>query len=56
MHDVFNKPSSEKNKLCNLIDISTGKRDANESDERGIYPFFTCGKETLKINKYSFEG
>ena len=55
-HDVFNKPSSEKNKLCNLIDISTGKRDANESDERGIYPFFTCGKETLKINKYSFEG
>ena len=55
-HNVFNNSSSEKIKLCNLIDISTGKRDANESDEHGIYPFFTCGKETLKINKYSFEG
>ena len=55
-NNVFNKPSSEKIKLCNLIDISTGKRDANESDKHGIYPFFTCGKETLKINKYSFDG
>ncbi|VEU69430.1 type I restriction-modification system specificity subunit [Mycoplasmopsis californica] len=43
-------------KLHNLINIFTGKRNANEAVEGGSFPFFTCGKEILRIDKYSFEG
>ena len=42
-------------KLSEICSITTGKLDANQMDENGIYPFFTCGKETLKINKYAFD-
>ena len=41
--------------LSEICSITTGKLDANQMDENGIYPFFTCGKETLKINKYAFD-
>ena len=39
-------------KICN---IKTGKLDSNASSEDGIYPFFTCSKESLKINSYSYD-
>ena len=39
-------------KICN---IKTGKLDANASDDNGLYPFFTCSKEPLKINSYSYD-
>ena len=45
----------EKIKLKELINIRTGKLDANASSENGKYPFFTCSKETLKINTYSYD-
>lgn len=45
----------EKEKLGLLVDIKTGKLNANASDENGKYPFFTCSKETLKINRYSYD-
>ena len=45
----------EKMKLKDLINIRTGKLDANASSENGKYPFFTCSKETLKINTYSYD-
>ena len=35
--------------------IKTGKLNANASKNNGKYPFFTCSKETKKINKYSFD-
>ena len=41
--------------LSEICSITTGKLDVNQMDENGIYPFFTCGKETLKINKYAFD-
>ena len=41
--------------LSEICSITTGKLDANQMDENGIYPFFTCGKETLKINRYAFD-
>jgi type I restriction enzyme S subunit len=44
-----------KIRLGDLVDIKTGKLDANESSETGLYPFFTCSVEPLKINKYSFD-
>lgn len=39
-------------KICN---IKTGKLDANASSENGNYPFFTCSKEPLKIDSYSYD-
>ena len=39
-------------KICN---IKTGKLDANASSENGKYPFFTCSKEALKIDSYSYD-
>ena len=45
----------EKERLEQLVNIKTGKLNANASDENGIYPFFTCSKETLRINKYSYD-
>lgn len=41
--------------LDNCCDIKTGKLDANASKEDGIYPFFTCGQDVLKIDKYAFD-
>ena len=38
--------------ICN---IKTGKLDANASSENGKYPFFTCSKESLKIDSYSYD-
>lgn len=38
-----------------VCDVKTGKLDANASDEKGLYPFFTCSKEPLRINTYSYD-
>lgn len=38
-----------------LYKISTGKLDANQYDEDGKYPFFTCSTENLWINTYAFD-
>lgn len=42
--------------LGELCDITTGKLDANANNPDGAYPFFTCGKETLSIDCYAFDG
>lgn len=42
-------------KIGNICDVKTGKFDANASDENGAYPFFTCSKEPLRINTYSYD-
>jgi len=42
-------------KLGEICDVKTGKLDANASDENGLYPFFTCSKEPLRINTYSYD-
>lgn len=41
--------------LGNLIKIRTGKLDANASSKDGEYPFFTCSRDTLRINSYSYD-
>ena len=46
---------SVKIKIGDITKIRTGKLDANAADENGQYPFFTCSKEPLKINKYSYD-
>lgn len=42
-------------KLGEITKIKTGKLDANAASENGQYPFFTCSKETLKIDTYSYD-
>lgn len=34
---------------------TTGKLDSNAMVENGRYPFFTCAKESYKINSYAFD-
>lgn len=41
--------------LGNLVNVKTGKLDANQADINGKYPFFTCSKEISKINSYSYD-
>ncbi|EIW90055.1 type I restriction enzyme StySPI specificity protein [Alishewanella agri BL06] len=42
-------------KLGTLVAIKTGKLDANAADIQGLYPFFTCSREPLRINSYAFD-
>ena len=43
-------------RLGEICTIQTGKRDANEGCENGIYNFYTCAQTPIKSNIYSFEG
>lgn len=45
----------EWKKLGDLCNITTGRLNANQKDENGIYPFFTCDAVPYKINKYAFD-
>lgn len=47
---------TEYKTLCELCSITTGKLDANANTPDGLYPFFTCGKDTLSIDNYAFDG
>jgi len=42
-------------RLGDIAKIRTGKLDANASSENGKYPFFTCSKDTLRIDSYSYD-
>ncbi|WP_408101722.1 restriction endonuclease subunit S [Stutzerimonas sp. VN223-3] len=41
--------------LGGLIQLKTGKLDANASSENGAYPFFTCARDPLRISTYSYD-
>lgn len=41
--------------LGNLINLSTGKLDANAADKDGQYPFFTCAESISQINSWAFD-
>ena len=42
--------------ISNLLNIKTGKEDANFATSHGKYPFFTCGENILRCDDYAFEG
>ena len=44
-----------KVKVGDITKINTGKLDANASSADGKYPFFTCSKDPLKIDTYSYD-
>lgn len=41
--------------LGGICSIATGKLNANEKDDNGVYPFFTCDAIPYRINKYAFD-
>ena len=41
--------------LKDLCDIQTGKKDVNQGNPNGKYPFFTCAKENTFIDTYTFD-
>ena len=41
--------------LGDLVDIRTGKLDANAAVEGGKYPFFTCSRDVFAIDSYAFD-
>lgn len=46
---------AKKALLGDLVNITTGKLDANAAVEGGQYPFFTCSREIYAIDKYAFD-
>lgn len=46
---------AEKAFLGGLVNIRTGKLDANAAVEGGQYPFFTCSRDILAIDTYAFD-
>jgi type I restriction enzyme, S subunit len=44
-----------KEPLGNLVDIRTGKLDANAATPNGRYPFFTCSREIFAIDRFAFD-
>ncbi len=42
-------------KWSDVFNTTTGKLDSNAAVDNGEYPFFTCSKETLRIDKYAFD-
>lgn len=42
-------------KMKELTIIKTGKLDSNAAEDNGMYPFFTCDPNTLKINNWAYD-
>lgn len=42
--------------LASLCKIQTGKKDVDEGNPNGKYPFFTCSTNPTKSDKFSFDG
>ena len=53
--EMFERPEQSKSRLGDFVSIRTGKLDANAASKNGLYPFFTCGTETLSIDTYAFD-
>ena len=43
-------------RLGRISTIVTGRKDVNEENPDGKYPFFTCARKIHRIDEYSFEG
>ncbi len=45
----------ENLELGTLAKFTTGKKDVNEGNDEGIYPFYTCSKSISHSDNYSFD-
>lgn len=58
--DMFGDPVENpkgyiRSTLKDTFNFTTGKLDSNAATEAGEYPFFTCARETFKIDTYAFD-
>lgn len=58
--EMFGDPQTNPRGLpvmpwCDVFLTTTGKLDSNAMVEGGKYPFFTCAKESYRINTYAFD-
>jgi type I restriction enzyme S subunit len=51
----LNSEHADKAFLGDLVNIKTGKLDANAAVEGGKYPFFTCSRDIFAIDTYAFD-
>lgn len=49
------KQGWESKKLENVCQIKTGKKDVNQGNPHGAFPFFTCAREHTYSDTYSFD-
>lgn len=52
---VIHSVKADKVPLGDLVNIKTGKLDANAAVEGGKYPFFTCSREVFAIDHFAFD-
>jgi len=50
-----NEKEFEIKGFLDVFNVKTGKLDSNAAVENGKYPFFTCSRDTLQIDNYSFD-
>ena len=57
LNNVFTQKGEgwEEKRLGELCKIRTGKKDVNQGNPEGIYPFFTCAKTHTFSDVYSFD-
>tara|TARA_A100001391_G_scaffold99195_1_gene65814 strand:- start:3920 stop:5068 length:1149 start_codon:yes stop_codon:yes gene_type:complete len=58
--DMFGDPVTNPKKwntkyFSDVFSTKTGKLDSNAATDIGIYPFFTCAKQPLKIDSYTYD-
>ena len=53
--DGNNFPEWEEKRLGEVAKIQTGKKDVNEGNPNGVFPFFTCAKQHTYSDSYSFD-
>src|SRR5680860_311627 len=49
------KTNQQTKKLGEICDIKTGKKDVNEGNPKGLYPFFTCARENTYSDNFSYD-
>lgn len=52
---VTNPMGWKKELFLDVFNTKTGKLDSNAASVAGIYPFFTCAKDELRIDSYSYD-
>ena len=53
--EMFGNKDYPRMKWNDVFNTTTGKLDSNAAVANGKYPFFTCSKESLKIDSYAFD-
>ncbi|TCJ17068.1 restriction endonuclease subunit S [Flaviaesturariibacter flavus] len=51
----LNRDFNGSQQLGELVNLCTGKLNANAANEGGEFPFFTCSREVSRIDTYAFD-